>query len=133
MILLHICECCPNTSGNTVACVDVKELHEWHVEKCTNHPGFVKVAAGCRNIDNNNEDITELAEDGPEPDPCIAAIMDDTEESKKVHRNHGQKYYAVFRRLTEEEIRTKPPSWYATVFDSSGSISSNATSKTISS
>jgi len=54
--------------------------------------------------------MVALAEEG-EVDPCIAATLQDTEESKKVARNNGKKYYAVFQRREEADICAKQPSW----------------------
>lgn len=93
--------------------VDVKELHDWHVEKLSAHPCFVQVAGGSRNTGGGktaSDTIVTLAEDG-ESDPCIAATLQDTEESKKVSRNNGKKYYAVFRRLEESDVCSKQPNW----------------------
>ena len=138
-------------------CIDVKELHDWHVSKLSNHPNFIQVASGYRNIPNNtnntntststtvinniietvdntintntcdantntdtsnNTDIQYMDYDEGEyeQDPCITAILMDTEESKKVRRNKGPKYYCVFRRLTEEEILDKTPLWVNNLF-----------------
>ena len=91
----------------------LQDLHDWHVEKCSAHPCFAPVAAGSRNtVNKTNPNISTvtLAEEGQE-DPCIAAMLQDTEESKKVSRNNGQKYYAVFRRRSEEEICACQPGW----------------------
>ena len=51
---------------------DVEELHHWHVEKCDAHPYFERIPD------------EELAED-----PCVPAMMEETEESKKVARMNG--------------------------------------------
>jgi tRNA (guanine-N7-)-methyltransferase len=63
---------------------DVEELHLWHVEKCTAHPSFERVTDD------------ELAND-----PAVTAMINETEEGKKVARNNGQKFYAVFRKRKE--------------------------------
>ena len=139
--------------------IDVKELHDWHVSKLSNHPNFVPVASGYRNIPSNalintestnsnpptlnidqettnstNQDSTNSTDSTsttttPVPisyydydegdyanDPCITAILMDTEESKKVRRNKGPKYYCVFRRITEEELMNKTPIWVNNIF-----------------
>lgn len=96
-------------------CVDVPELHEWHVEKCNAHPCFELVASGSRNVVENDKkqkisvDECTSPEHGVEQDPCIEAILEDTEESKKVRRNDGPKFYAVYRRITLEEELKKAP------------------------
>ena len=68
--------------GGKLYCItDVKVLHEWHVAKCDAHPLFERI-----------EDEKELADD-----PCVNAMITETEEGKKVARNKGSKYYAVYR------------------------------------
>jgi tRNA (guanine-N7-)-methyltransferase len=68
--------------GGKLYCItDVKELHDWHVAKCDTHPLFDRI-----------EDEEELAKD-----PCVNAMITETEEGKKVARNKGSKYYAVYR------------------------------------
>jgi tRNA (guanine-N7-)-methyltransferase len=66
--------------GKVYTITDVKELHEWHVEKCDAHPLFERI------------DEKQLAED-----PCVKAMINETEEGKKVARNNGSKYYAVYK------------------------------------
>lgn len=61
---------------------DVKQLHEWMVKHLDECPLFERV------IDQ------ELA-----GDPVMPLIMRSTEESKKVERNKGDKYPAVYRRV----------------------------------
>ena len=68
-------------NGLLYTITDVEELHNWHVEKCTNHPNFERIP------DHDLQD-----------DPCIQAMLDETEEGKKVARNNGSKFYAVFRK-----------------------------------
>ena len=72
-------------SGRLYCITDVKELHEWHVEKCDAHPMF-RAVADC------------------ESDPCVQAMINETEEGKKVARNKGDKYYAVYQRIDDSEI-----------------------------
>jgi len=67
--------------GKLYAITDVIELHEWHVAKCDAHPLFERI-----------EDEEELAND-----PCVNAMITETEEGKKVARNKGDKYYAVYK------------------------------------
>jgi len=67
--------------GKVYTITDVKELHEWHVAKCDSHPLFERI-----------EDEKELAKD-----PCVNAMITETEEGKKVARNKGSKYYAVYK------------------------------------
>lgn len=67
--------------GKVYTITDVKELHEWHVAKCDSHPLFERI-----------EDEKELSKD-----PCVNAMITETEEGKKVARNKGNKYYAVYK------------------------------------
>mmetsp|Transcript_94574 Transcript_94574/g.264811 ORF Transcript_94574/g.264811 Transcript_94574/m.264811 type:complete len:267 (+) Transcript_94574:209-1009(+) len=68
---------------------DVKELHEWHVAKCDMHPMFRRLP----------DDQLETR------DPCVEAMKTETEEGKKVARNKGSKYYAVYERVEPSEIQ----------------------------
>lgn len=72
---------------------DVEELHRWHVEKCSSHPAFERI-----------EDEAELLRS----DPCVKAMIEETEEGKKVARMNGMKYFAVFRRRDDAEVM---PTW----------------------
>jgi hypothetical protein len=71
---------------------DVKALHVWHLKQCQAHSLF-------RQLSND-----ELAKD-----PCVEAMRVETEEGKKVERNKGNKYYAVFERIDESTV----PKWHA--------------------
>lgn len=66
---------------------DVAELHEWMVKH------FVGVEAG---------DVSGLwervGEEEVEGDQMVRVMREETEEGKKVSRNGGRKYVAVFRR-----------------------------------
>ncbi|CAJ1967188.1 unnamed protein product [Cylindrotheca closterium] len=74
--------------GGRLYCItDVKELHDWHVEKCNAHPLF-------RRLDD--EQVFK-------EDPCVHAMSVETEESKKVERNKGSKHYAVYERIDDSE------------------------------
>lgn len=68
--------------GRLYCITDVLELHEWHVAQCEAHPLFRRVP------DTETQD-----------DPCVTAMIEETEEGKKVERNGGSKYHAVFERV----------------------------------
>jgi tRNA (guanine-N7-)-methyltransferase len=70
---------------------DVEDLHNWHVTKCGAHRSFLRV------------DDKAL-----EHDACVRAMLEDTEEGKKVARNQGRKFFAVYRRLEEHELAPPP-------------------------
>ena len=61
---------------------DVLEVHDWMVKHFTEHPLFERVAES--DLDN---------------DQCYKATFVSTEEGKKVTRNNGKMYPAVFRRI----------------------------------
>lgn len=63
---------------------DVKELHDWMVEHITAHPLFER-----------------LPQHEVDADPVAVQIRESTEEGKKVSRNHGNKWEAVFRRIED--------------------------------
>mmetsp|Transcript_9105 Transcript_9105/g.20122 ORF Transcript_9105/g.20122 Transcript_9105/m.20122 type:complete len:244 (+) Transcript_9105:131-862(+) len=66
-------------NGRLYAITDVEELHQWHVKMCDAHPSFERIEEKC--------------------DPCISAMVDSTEEGKKVARNKQSKYFCVYRRI----------------------------------
>ena len=66
---------------------DVKELHDWHVEKCNAHPLF--------------QQITDIECDN---DPCVTEMKTKTEESQKVDRAGSNKYYAVYQRIATTQV-----------------------------
>lgn len=69
------------SGGKIYAITDVLQLHEWHLEMLSTHPQFSKVP-----------------DEESEKDPCIKAILEETEEGKKVARNRGKKYWCVFQK-----------------------------------
>jgi len=76
--------------GLLYAVTDVEALHLWHVAKCDAHACFEKVV-----------DLTEA-------DPFVRACLHETEEGKKVARNGGSKYWAVYRRKRPDDIDAEP-------------------------
>jgi tRNA (guanine-N7-)-methyltransferase len=63
---------------------DVEDLHHWMVEHLTAHASF--------------ERVSEVEQ---EADECVAVMREETEEGKKVSRNNGNKYVALFRRCED--------------------------------
>jgi tRNA (guanine-N7-)-methyltransferase len=61
---------------------DVEDLHEWMVRHLEAHPSFERIS-----------------KEEQEADHCVEIMMMETEEGKKVERNKGQKFVALFRRL----------------------------------
>uniref|UniRef100_G3MQC9 tRNA (guanine-N(7)-)-methyltransferase n=1 Tax=Amblyomma maculatum TaxID=34609 RepID=G3MQC9_AMBMU len=66
---------------------DVKELHEWMVSHLSEHPLFEQVS---------EEDL--------KADVIVEKLYESTEEGKKVTRNSGEKYLAVFRRIEDPYV-----------------------------
>ncbi|KAF2739924.1 guanine-N(7)--methyltransferase [Polyplosphaeria fusca] len=73
--------------GMVYTITDVKDLHEWMVGHLEKHPSFERV---------KDEEL--------ESDACVEIMRQETEEGKKVERNKGEKFVAVFRRM-------KDPPW----------------------
>ncbi|XP_066582056.1 tRNA (guanine-N(7)-)-methyltransferase [Prorops nasuta] len=63
---------------------DVKDLHDWMIQHFSEHPLFLQVS------------VDDLA-----CDPIIDKLFDSTEEGKKVTRNKGDKFLAVFKRISD--------------------------------
>lgn len=72
--------------GKVYTITDVRDLHEWMVEKLQGHALFERVG-----------------EDECEGDDLVRVMRTETEEGKKVERNAGEKFVAVFRRLDDPE------------------------------
>ncbi|RYP35949.1 hypothetical protein DL767_003638 [Monosporascus sp. MG133] len=68
--------------GIVYTITDVLDLHNWMVQHLEAHPSFERVS-----------------EEEQEADPSVAIMRTETEEGKKVERNKGQKFVALFRRL----------------------------------
>lgn len=60
---------------------DVEDLHNWMVSHFESHPSFERIS-----------------EEEQEADECVAIMRTETEEGKKVERNKGKKFVALFRR-----------------------------------
>lgn len=70
--------------GIVYTITDVEDLHLWMVEHLEAHPSFERVS-----------------KEEEEQDDCVRVMSTETEESKKVERNNGPKYVALFRRLED--------------------------------
>jgi len=71
--------------GKLYTITDVEDLFNWNVEHLKEHPLFEPVS-----------------EDEVNADPCVNVMRQDTEEGKKVERNQGKKWWAVFRRVQDK-------------------------------
>ncbi|KAK3716380.1 tRNA (guanine-N(7)-)-methyltransferase (tRNA(m7G46)-methyltransferase) [Vermiconidia calcicola] len=70
--------------GRVYTITDVEDLHLWMVEHFEAHPSFERVK-----------------DDEVEGEVCVEVMKTETEEGKKVERNGGTKYVAIFRRLED--------------------------------
>lgn len=70
--------------GIVYTITDVKDLHEWMVSHFDAHPAFERVP-----------------EEEQESDECVKIMRTETEEGKKVERNQGHKFVALYRRLED--------------------------------
>lgn len=70
--------------GIVYTITDVKDLHEWMVSHFEAHPAFERVP-----------------EEEQESDECVKIMKTETEEGKKVERNQGLKFVALYRRLED--------------------------------
>ena len=95
--------------GLVYTITDVRDLHEWMVEKLDAHSSFGRVETGyLEGKEGGREDEKEWKrweEMGgvglEEMETCVQLMMKETEEGKKVERNKGEKFVAVFRRLED--------------------------------
>ncbi len=77
--------------GRLYLITDVEELHEWHLAQCEKHPLFERI----------DDDVAEAE------DPSVRAMVNETEEGKKVQRAGNAKYWAVYRRLPNSLAQLK--------------------------
>lgn len=81
--------------GIVYTITDVEDLHNWIVEHFAAHPSF-----------------EHISEDEQEADECVKVMRVETEEGKKVERNHGKKFVACYRRLGDPpwpgEVQSEP-------------------------
>lgn len=75
--------------GYVYTITDVRDLHEWMVGHFAGHGSFVRVEG------------PELEDEDQELGKCVATMKVETEEGKKVERNKGEKFVAVFRRVDD--------------------------------
>jgi tRNA (guanine-N7-)-methyltransferase len=78
--------------GMVYTITDVEELHQWMVKH------FTGEEAG-----DAKELWERISADDLGLDPCVKIMSEETEESKKVTRNGGKKFIAVFRRKQDPE------------------------------
>ena len=85
--------------GKVYTVTDVKELHDWEVYHLDINPMFEKVP-----------------EEETQNDPCIKMMTEGTDEAKKVARNGGSVWHAVYRKkdlaTKNQEINEKAIKFY---------------------
>jgi tRNA (guanine-N7-)-methyltransferase len=64
----------------------VEDLHNWHMEKCFSHPLF-----------------RELSQEEMEDDPSMNAMINETEEGKKVERSGAKKHHSIFEHVNNSD------------------------------
>lgn len=74
--------------GIVYTITDVKDLHEWMVGHFEKHPSFARVSAD--EYDGEGDDEVRQR---------VRIMRTETEEGKKVTRNNGEKFVALFRRI----------------------------------
>ncbi|XP_054715468.1 tRNA (guanine-N(7)-)-methyltransferase-like [Uloborus diversus] len=72
------------TGGIVYTITDVKELHDWMVKHLDEHPLFKRIS---------DEKLVD--------DPVIEKMHESSEEAKKVTRNKGDKFLAVYERIED--------------------------------
>jgi tRNA (guanine-N7-)-methyltransferase len=70
--------------GIVYTITDVEDLHIWMTGHFERHPSFERVG-----------------EEEQEGDECVGVMRSETEEGKKVERNGGNKFVALFRRVED--------------------------------
>ncbi|KAK5115973.1 tRNA (guanine-N(7)-)-methyltransferase (tRNA(m7G46)-methyltransferase) [Meristemomyces frigidus] len=70
--------------GKVYTITDVEDLHDWMLGHFSQHESFERVG-----------------EEEVEADECVAVMKEETEEGRKVQRNGGVKYVAVWRRVED--------------------------------
>lgn len=78
--------------GRLYTVTDVEDLHIWHVEKCDAHVAFKRLS--------NAEVLAN--------DPAVKAMLEETEEGKKVARLKGRKHFAVYEKRKENNLPEIP-------------------------
>ncbi|CAL5874663.1 uncharacterized protein PFLUO_LOCUS8964 [Penicillium psychrofluorescens] len=76
---------------------DVEEYHHWILRHFQHDPETQAASGGIKDL------WERVPESELEQDPCLRVMKFETEESKKVTRNKGNKYVAVYRRKADPE------------------------------
>ncbi|KAI5295872.1 tRNA (guanine-N(7)-)-methyltransferase (tRNA(m7G46)-methyltransferase) [Ascosphaera acerosa] len=88
--------------GRLYTITDVEELHHWMVSHFEDAAGQQQQQQQQQQLPQRANAVQELfrrlSQDELAADPCVAVMMEETEEGKKVTRNKGQKFVAVWER-----------------------------------
>lgn len=76
--------------GKVYVVTDVKDLYDWEVRHLENHPLLERVP-----------------DEETKTDPCVRFMREETDEAKKVIRNEGSIWHAVFRKRDTEKAGVK--------------------------
>ncbi|KAL1956005.1 hypothetical protein VTO42DRAFT_7905 [Malbranchea cinnamomea] len=101
--------------GKVYTITDVEELHHWIVSHFEGGEGDGD-DGGEGEEKGSGEGLgikslwERVGEEELASDPCVKAMMEDTEEAKKVTRNKGHKFVAVWRRKEDPAWPSPPPS-----------------------
>ncbi|KAJ5089509.1 tRNA (guanine-N(7)-)-methyltransferase [Penicillium argentinense] len=76
---------------------DVEEYHHWVLRHFEYQSEEERAQGGIKDL------WERVSEEELAADPCVRVMSFETEESKKVSRNNGNKYVAVFRRKADPE------------------------------
>jgi tRNA (guanine-N7-)-methyltransferase len=80
---------------------DVEEYHQWVLRHFLNQP---EDQCEDGSTPASSKDLFErVSDEDLDADPCVRVMKYETEESKKVTRNNGKKFVAVFRRKADPE------------------------------
>ncbi|PGH12083.1 tRNA (guanine-N(7)-)-methyltransferase [Helicocarpus griseus UAMH5409] len=97
--------------GMLYTITDVEELHRWmvgHFEggnqgDVAEEDGVEEEKGGEGGVNSVKELFERVGDAELEQDPCVKVMMEETEEGKKVTRNKGKKFVAVWRRKEDPE------------------------------
>lgn len=90
--------------GKVYTITDVEELHRWIVGHFEKRDVDGESEAGIKSL------WERLGEEELASDPCVKVMMEETEEGKKVTRNNGRKFVAVWRRKPDPAWPSPPQS-----------------------
>ncbi|KAK2773954.1 tRNA (guanine-N(7)-)-methyltransferase (tRNA(m7G46)-methyltransferase) [Emmonsiellopsis sp. PD_33] len=84
--------------GKLYTITDVEELHQWMVSHFEGGNQEERAGEGDEEGEGVKELFERVGDEELESDPCVKVMMEETEEGKKVTRNKGRKFVAVWRR-----------------------------------